>query len=263
MLALYPKVAIFAALTSAQTCYHPDHTTASTAVPCSADNSTCCEPGSICLSSGYCLSDQPGCCAVSRLLHGLRLGRFLRGYLVNYRTGDDAPLTSIGLNDDGRAIYCCGYGSDSGSSTSTTCADGDAPFVLEDGEIIYSRAALADVNTNSTDSDSCPTADPTAGGSSGDDPGSHCSSNDTAIGPGVGVPLGVLALSAVAWALWERRRRRQSVCACACACAAIRVLYAPAAKRSDGVGSVYELEWCTMIQGTPCLTESTTEDNGS
>lgn len=54
---LYPAAAIFifAALIEA-TCYNPDRTVASNAVPCSSDNATfCCGTGAICLSTGYCL----------------------------------------------------------------------------------------------------------------------------------------------------------------------------------------------------------------
>lgn len=36
--------------------------------------------------------------------------------------------------------------------------------------------------------------------------GSSSSSNRAAIGAGVGVPLGVIALGAIAWAIWERRK---------------------------------------------------------
>ncbi|KAJ9263806.1 hypothetical protein DTO195F2_2723 [Paecilomyces variotii] len=45
---------------------------------------------------------------------------------------------------------------------------------------------------------------------------SHCntsnySSRGTAIGAGVGVPLGVIAVASIAWAFWERRSRLKAV----------------------------------------------------
>lgn len=39
------------------------------------------------------------------------------------------------------------------------------------------------------------------------------SASPAAVGAGVGVPLGALALSALAWGLWERRKRKREVAA--------------------------------------------------
>ncbi|KAL4905021.1 hypothetical protein BDW74DRAFT_153981 [Aspergillus multicolor] len=207
-------LAAFAASTAAQTCYNPDRTTSSNSVPCTSSNETfCCGSNAICISSGYCLSvtAQPytlyrGSCTDSGW------GDFCAYYCVNYRTATNAPIVSVGTNDDGRAIYCCGGQS---SNSSSSCENGDDPFVLEDGEMIFGVAALADAtsdsNANSTASDSG--SDSNSGGADGGQDGSgsssesNCSNNDVAIGAGVGVPLGVLALSAVAWALLERRKR--------------------------------------------------------
>ncbi|KAJ0420542.1 hypothetical protein BJY00DRAFT_284049 [Aspergillus carlsbadensis] len=198
-----------AALTTAQTCYNPDRTISSNAVPCSSDDDTfCCGSGAICLSSGYCLgvTTQPyslyrGSCTDSGW------GDFCAYYCVNFLTGTNAPITSVGTNDDGRAIYCCGY--QSANQTTDECANGDAPFVLEDGEMVFGRAALADASEDPSSSATTSTS-PTS--TSGREPeSSTCSNNDVAIGAGVGVPLGVLALSAVAWALLERRRRAKTV----------------------------------------------------
>jgi hypothetical protein len=33
---------------------------------------------------------------------------------------------------------------------------------------------------------------------------------ETTVGVGIGLPLGVIALATVGWALWERRRRKQA-----------------------------------------------------
>ncbi|KAL2838019.1 hypothetical protein BJY01DRAFT_38728 [Aspergillus pseudoustus] len=183
---------------AAQTCYNPDRTIASNAVPCSSNDDTfCCGSDAICLSSGYCLSatTQPyslyrGSCTDSGW------GSFCAYYCVNFLTGTNAPITSVGTNDDGRAIYCCGY--QSANQTTTECGHGDPPFALADAEMIFGRAALEDARGESDSSNEAGTTS------------SSCSTNDVAIGAGVGVPLGVLALSAVAWALLERRRRMKS-----------------------------------------------------
>ncbi|KAL4967835.1 uncharacterized protein BDV14DRAFT_197475 [Aspergillus stella-maris] len=130
---------------------------------------------------------------------------------VNYRTGSNAPITSVGLNDDGRAIYCCGDAS--GNQTSTECADGDPPFMLEDADMVLGRAALADVTSIAGNDSGLGTdgGNSSGGGSTGDHgtcPHSSSTCHSTAIGTGVGVPLGLLGLSAIAWALFERRRGR-------------------------------------------------------
>ncbi|KAJ5689916.1 hypothetical protein N7462_004308 [Penicillium macrosclerotiorum] len=103
-------------------------------------------------------------------------------------------------------MYCCGY--QSANSNSTRCANGDAPFVLEDGAMIFGRAALSNASTGSTTETTNTTC---ASDGNAESSSSHSSGNNnsTAIGVGVGVPLGILALCAVAWALVERRRGKQ------------------------------------------------------
>ncbi|KAJ5203754.1 uncharacterized protein N7498_004633 [Penicillium cinerascens] len=220
---LYPAGAIFifAALIEA-TCYNPDRTVASNAVPCSSNSTTfCCGTGAICLSTGYCLSatTQPftlyrGSCTDSGW------GSFCAYYCVNYQTGSNAPMVSVGLNDNSRAIYCCGYQSE--NSNATRCSNGDAPFVLDDGEMIFGRAALANGTGTACRSDPSTTGTTnTAGGTeetpiftgttkgTGETGGSPLHNYSTAVGVGVGVPLGVLLLCAVAWGLTKRRRNRR------------------------------------------------------
>lgn len=89
--------------------------------------------------------------------------------------------------------YCCG------SVVDNQCKDGD-PFTIGNGAVIPEVAALAGYVKASaiTDTTACPT-------STGDN--TSPSSHDLAIGVGVGVPLGVIALASIVWALWERRRR--------------------------------------------------------
>ncbi|KAJ9405547.1 hypothetical protein DTO045G8_6764 [Paecilomyces variotii] len=45
---------------------------------------------------------------------------------------------------------------------------------------------------------------------------SHCNTSDyssrgTAIGAGVGVPLGIISIASIAWAFWERRSRLKAM----------------------------------------------------
>ena len=127
---------------------------------------------------------------------------------------------------DGKASYCCGTPVSDGENM--VCPNGESSFAVETGSMIIGRAALANLTeSNSDDSDSS-TASATATGSSPTETPeatATCSSSETtsnstetcdnngtsatAVGAGVGVPLGVIALSAIAWAMWERGRRRK------------------------------------------------------
>lgn len=234
---LYPAavIFIFAGPIEAATCYNPDRTIASNSVPCGSDNTTsCCTTGAICLSTGYCLSvtTQPftlyrGSCTDSKW--GDSCAYYCGSWLsistpdsqteltpvwriVNYLTGSNAPIVSVGLNDNSRAIYCCGYQSE--NNNATRCSNGDAPFVLEDGNMIFGRAALVNATASqlnpSTTSGLVASITGATNTTSGNDECFSSHNNSTAIGVGVGVPLGVLALCAVAWALTERRRSRRN-----------------------------------------------------
>jgi hypothetical protein len=86
------------------------------------------------------------------------------------------------------AKYCCG------SVVDNKCEHGD-PFTIENGAMIPEVAALAGYsNASSITNTTCPTGN-----------SSSPSSHDVAIGAGVGLPLAVLALASIAWALWARR----------------------------------------------------------
>ncbi|RHZ45665.1 uncharacterized protein CDV56_103464 [Aspergillus thermomutatus] len=93
--------------------------------------------------------------------------------------------------DTTNAKYCCGAVVDDNGSLG--CQVGDA-FTIEKGAVIPGVAALAGYS-NSSSNTTCTIGD-----------SSSPSSHDVAIGAGVGVPLGVIALAAIAWALWERRQ---------------------------------------------------------
>ena len=79
--------------------------------------------------------------------------------------------------------YCCDGIVSNGSKA--VCAHGQDSFTLTDGAAITGRAYLA------TDAVL----------------GKGNNKKDVAIGAGVGVPLGVLFLTALGWALYERKRR--------------------------------------------------------
>lgn len=103
------------------------------------------------------------------------------------------------------ARYCCG--SAEVSNTTTKCYDGSNAFRVPDAEAVPGYALLGNItsfnaSTDSPDSPnntSCPIEQTNT---------SSC--HETAVGAGVGVPLGVIALASVAWALWERRKGKQA-----------------------------------------------------
>jgi hypothetical protein len=78
------------------------------------------------------------------------------------------------------------------SDNTAICAKNYSTFQIPDSSIVPGYALLSDYTTVSN-----------ATSSTGSNPsGNH----NVAIGVGVGVPLGLIALAAIAWALWERRK---------------------------------------------------------
>lgn len=120
-------------------------------------------------------------------------------------------------------LYCCNSIVNRPEEEFPACDSGE-PFTIESGKFMPGVALLegyvkasdannsssSDSDSNSSDSDSnssdtnttsCPDTNDTQ------DAGS--SNNDVAIGAGVGVPLGVIALVSIAWALYERSQRKK------------------------------------------------------
>lgn len=98
--------------------------------------------------------------------------------------------------------YCCGKVELTNGKT--TCRYGD-PFTIAEGTVIPGVAYLS--NVTYTDSiENKTTCDNSTSSTSSE---SSSSNRDVAIGVGVGVPLGVIALLSLAWALWERRNLSQ------------------------------------------------------
>ncbi|OOF99039.1 hypothetical protein ASPCADRAFT_127613 [Aspergillus carbonarius ITEM 5010] len=205
-------------LTTARTCYHPDKSIAASNVPCTSDSTSfCCDSGAICMTNGYCIGvgSQPyllfrGACTDQDW------GDDCPSHCANKNPTGGAPIIGIGSDSSGNAQYCCGF--QVKNNGSSECVDGDTAFTLDDGEMILGRAALENVTSTSSSSStstrtmSTATVVETTCSASNNEP--HCgTSNATAVGAGVGVPLGVLAVSAVVWALWERGRRRAAVVA--------------------------------------------------
>ena len=121
--------------------------------------------------------------------------------------------------DSGGSLYCPNsIVGDSSGANGVGCAEGLNPISVPDGNVIINKGLLENascaVNTlNPTAPAAAITASSTSTNSSlprctsDNSKDSGSSSRDAAIGAGVGVPLGVLALASVGWALFERKKR--------------------------------------------------------
>ncbi|KAL3470224.1 hypothetical protein BJX99DRAFT_267632 [Aspergillus californicus] len=195
---------LFSVLSTA-TCYYPNGNPATRDVQCtSGANSSCCGRGSICLDNGFCLSaTQP---------FGLSRGSCTDPKFdidecpkacTDIQTNGGCDIVLYNNTDDG-IYYCCNSIVNNATGKQPTCAWDVEPFTLASARLIPGVALLDDYVVRSDDTN-------TTAPSTESDP--ECAASDTAsknnaaIGAGVGVPLGVVALAAIGWALYERRKR--------------------------------------------------------
>lgn len=125
--------------------------------------------------------------------------------LENVTTGAGSSIITLGRNKNGVASYCCGIPVSDGHSV--VCPDGHS-FFVKSGTILAGYAALTNVSSLAADPTSSGTPEPT-GSNTASSSTAGSSNHDVAIGVGVGVPLGVIAVLTTLWALWERRKRLQ------------------------------------------------------
>ncbi|KAJ5427202.1 hypothetical protein N7465_002272 [Penicillium sp. CMV-2018d] len=211
-------LSIFASLVAAsKQCYFPSGDVALDDVPCfsGAADSPCCSKNSICLSNGLCYGiSQP---------YSLSRGSCTNKDWPAGSGCDDKCSDATNMRNKGCALpfyhiidkkpYYCANSVVVNSSGDLACYAG-SPFTLNSGELVSGKAALANytsVDTSSnTTSDSSTTACPTTPSDEnkgGNDETEGKNNNAVAIGAGVGIPLGVLLLTALGWALFERRKR--------------------------------------------------------
>ena len=122
-----------------------------------------------------------------------------RTSMLTQKSGDINPSGGSAIVNlktiNGTSTYCCGTPVASGGDT--ICRDGTDSFQLADAQVLTGYAALANLvpPDSSSNSSNSTTSPPTSN-----------NSHDTTIGVGLGVPLGVIAIGSLLWALWERRR---------------------------------------------------------
>ncbi|KAK2820071.1 hypothetical protein FQN49_007747 [Arthroderma sp. PD_2] len=212
-------VALAASLCAGQECFYPDESPARDHVPCFSGgrDTHCCEKTSICMTNGYCLqSVQPyslarGSCTDKNWSTSSGCPNPCSAIRPTNKTGCSIVLHRF-LN--GTSTYCANS-IISKTADSITCAEDTEPFTINSGDIITDKAVLAKADCSVPRLNPTVAIDdmPSASGSSRPTPGSikvearDAAATNVAIGVGVGVPLGVIALLAIGWALYERKKR--------------------------------------------------------
>ncbi|KAL3492404.1 hypothetical protein BJX62DRAFT_236223 [Aspergillus germanicus] len=201
-----------------RTCFFPSGAVATDNVACSSDEYTsCCGTHDLCLSNGLCLS----------VVHQPYV--LSRGACIDPEWGSGCPQYCRDNNPTGGcsivnlifhagvSTYCCGTPI-ARDDLSVIFPNNGSSFEVPTAHALVGYAMLSNISTldavNTTDTSCCPNNDTTTntttttGGAGADS--TSCTTNgschSTAIGAGVGVPLGVIALASLAWAFFERRR---------------------------------------------------------
>ncbi|PGH28574.1 hypothetical protein GX50_08692, partial [[Emmonsia] crescens] len=178
------------------------------------------------------------------------------------------PVINFGF-DGGDSRYCCGAVSIVDGKLG--CMNGDSSFTLAPGKAILGVAGLAgndsspdDPPTTSTGTGTStstststslpPTPTNTGSATPTTSPVLTCpASHDTAIGVGIGVPLGLIAFAALAWAMWERRGKRQALAAAAAGGAvySAQTEYAPQPPHQKILAELSERGTISELMGSP------------
>ncbi|RAL04866.1 uncharacterized protein BO80DRAFT_441713 [Aspergillus ibericus CBS 121593] len=226
-------VALWGRLAASTSCYFPEGNVAENYTPCSDDgDSFCCNENSICLSNGLCTSmHQPyvlgrGACTSQNWNETSVCDDVCHGITTAWGTACSLILYS---DVNGKMLYCPNSIVSNGTK-SIGCADGVSPIQVATGTPIAGKAYLAQYTLNSDITTSNTTCNSTSSSSSsndssnnsttgnnsstssssssGTDDGDHVSrATLAAVGAGVGVPLGLLAMASLGYGFNERRKR--------------------------------------------------------
>ncbi|OIW26470.1 hypothetical protein CONLIGDRAFT_716748 [Coniochaeta ligniaria NRRL 30616] len=229
-------LALAAGQTQSTQCYWPNGNEAGGWIPCSdGPASNCCHHTAICMSNGLCLGTIPsvlsrGACT-DQSWNSTNCTQYCQ--TINPEAGCSIVLYEI---TNTLPSYCCN--SIISSSDKAVCGAG-TPFSVPDGVPIAGVGALAAMvlntttegssdttsaappssSTTSSSTSSSSTSAPSAtelGGAAAPNcnasaaPGQQQPSRETAVGVGVGVPLGAIAMGLLVWAMREQRKRRRA-----------------------------------------------------
>ncbi|KAK2785527.1 hypothetical protein FQN53_007612 [Emmonsiellopsis sp. PD_33] len=211
-------------LSQSRTCYALDGTEYPDHVPCTDGETTnCCGPNNICLSNGLCFLQESAGLVLGRLTCTDKdWGSGCYAPCRDYFTNGGSPIVPLHYNRMD-SDYCCG--STAIVNGKLGCENGDSPISLPIAEVIIGVAGLSGLS-RTTSATSLPTssAAPTTTASAQPtpsctgSPAAECpasKSHETTIGAAVGVPLGVIAAAALAWALMERKGKMEAISASA------------------------------------------------
>ncbi|RWA09606.1 hypothetical protein EKO27_g5498 [Xylaria grammica] len=191
-----------------QQCYYPQGNPSDSDIPCgdSTSHSHCCGFESICLSNKLCLHST-GSFELSRASCTDRSWQSPNcpSHCTNVSIDKGIPLGLYSFGNSAPSQYCCGTAVLQRAGPSLGCAWSPQPFTLEPGSIIadrgilkgYVQAGSGNPNSTAPANSTCPTNNNTS---------SHAV---LAVGAGLGIPLGIFAIAALAWAFWERYQKRK------------------------------------------------------
>jgi hypothetical protein len=123
--------------------------------------------------------------------------------LVPYNKKSGFPIVAAQYNGS-KTSYCCGTASWNNQTNKIDCGNFES-VSIPSGTAIPGVAGLS-VKSPATESATNTTTPGSSNGGS-----SSNTSREAAIGAGVGVPLGVIAVASIIWALWERRTRLKAI----------------------------------------------------
>ncbi|KAL3486854.1 hypothetical protein BJX62DRAFT_241540 [Aspergillus germanicus] len=202
---------------NSRTCFFPSGAVASDSVPCSSDVYTsCCGTNDLFLSNGLCLSVDHQPYVLSR------------GGCTDPEWGSDCPQYCRDNNPEGgcsivnlnyylgTSTYCCG--TLIANDSTVICPNNASDFQVPTGHALVGYAMLANISTLDAVTTSSSINDTVTNTTVVDS--TSCTNgtcHSTAIGAGVGVPLGVIARASLIWAFFERKRAKGLLAASAAA----------------------------------------------
>ncbi|KAL5333129.1 hypothetical protein BJX70DRAFT_381950 [Aspergillus crustosus] len=210
-------------------CYHLDGSEASDHVPCgTGDVANCCNSNDICMSNGLCFQQGDRGLVLSRgTCTDLGWGNRCFAPCANHHRDSDMAIVNVGFESD-EPEYCCGAVTAGDDDEEVSCEHGE-PFHIQSGTAILNVAGLAehssdkDTDTDTDDDDDHASGEEDEDSHDAEDSEEDEDSHDTedseedhdhevhpglAIALGVGIPLGLIVMGGVLWAVWERRRRQ-------------------------------------------------------
>ncbi|KAL3457242.1 hypothetical protein BJX64DRAFT_269226 [Aspergillus heterothallicus] len=199
--------------TISATCYHLDGSEAYDHVPCnSGDVVNCCNADDICMSNGLCFQQGDRGLVLSRgSCTDHSWGAKCYAPCSDYHRSGNMPIVNVGFDSE-EPQYCCGSVTvdedDDDDDDNVSCEFGDGPFTIPRGIAIPGVAGLADYSADDGDDDDHDDEDEDE---KDDDHGTPRVSPGIVVALGVGIPLGLLVMGGVLWAIWERRRRQLKI----------------------------------------------------